>query len=91
MSSIVTERGVRVAEHDHAQGIADEDEVDAALVEQAAHRIIVGGEGADFLTPRLAGAEVVGSDGRRHRGEGEIYQFGATCFTVAGSSSSRNN
>ena len=40
--------GIGVAEDDHAEGIADEQDIDAAFVKQPRAGVIVGGEGGDF-------------------------------------------
>ena len=51
MADHVLERhggGVGVTEHNHAERIADEDEVKPGFVEQARRRVIVGGERRDF-------------------------------------------
>ncbi len=39
--------GVRVAEDDHAEGVADEDEIEAGFVEETGGGVVVGGEGRD--------------------------------------------
>ena len=39
--------GVGKAEDDHAEGIADEDEVDASFIEESGCRVVVGGERRD--------------------------------------------
>ena len=39
--------GVWVAEDGHAEGVADEEDVDAGLVDQAGGGVVVGGEGGD--------------------------------------------
>ena len=41
--------GLLVAEHDHAQRVADEDQRDARLVDDARGRVVVGGEHRDAL------------------------------------------
>src|SRR6185369_13934284 len=47
---------------DHGNGIAHEEDVHAGLVEQTGSRIIVGGEGNDFLAALLHGGERRDSD-----------------------------
>ena len=54
-------RGVRIAEHDHAERIAHEQQRHAAFVEQARHRIIISGERGDFLAT-LERADLVGGN-----------------------------
>ena len=44
---------VFVAEHDHGEGVADEDEVDAGFVDQAGGGVVVGGERGDGLALAL--------------------------------------
>jgi len=45
-------QGIFVAEHDHAERIADEDDVHAGFVNQARGRIVVSREAGDFLGVR---------------------------------------
>jgi hypothetical protein len=56
------ERGVRITQHHHAEGVADEQQRHAAFVEQPGHGIIIRGERGDFLTARLHGADGGGGD-----------------------------
>ncbi len=49
--------GVFVAENDHGERIADEDEIDAGLVDEARGRVVVGGERRDRLALALHFAE----------------------------------
>ena len=39
--------GVGEAQDNHAEGVADEQDVDAGFVQQARHRVVVAGEGGD--------------------------------------------
>ncbi len=55
-------RGVRIAEHDHAQRIADENQRNARLVEQLRHRKIIGRERGDLFAARFHGADGFGGD-----------------------------
>src|ERR1051326_8795757 len=72
-------RGVRVAEHDHAEGIPDEDERNSGLVEKACHWKIVSGERRDFLPASLHGPDHVGRDfAGCHRRKLAINSSGAT-------------
>ena len=54
--------GVFVAEDDHAERVADEDHVDAGLVDQARGGIVVRGEGGDGMAGELFLQEGVGGD-----------------------------
>jgi hypothetical protein len=51
--------GVGVTEHDHAQGVADEDEIDAGLINEAGAWVVISGEGGDFVSTRFGLAEVL--------------------------------
>ncbi len=53
--------GVLVPENDHAQGVADQDEVDPGLVEDLGRRVIVGRQADDLRPDRLSGLK--GRDG----------------------------
>ena len=53
-------RGVRIAEHDHAEGVADEDEIDAGFVHETRGRVIVGGECCDLVPGLLELPELMG-------------------------------
>ena len=46
-------RGVRIAQHHHAQRIADEEQRNARLVQQPGHRKIVSGERGDLFAARF--------------------------------------
>lgn len=41
--------GVRESEDDHAEGIADEEKIDAGLIEKAGGGVVVAGEGGDGI------------------------------------------
>ncbi len=44
---------VRLSQHHHTQGISDQYQVEAHAIQEAAHRIVVGGEGGKFVIGRL--------------------------------------
>ena len=50
-------RRVRIAQHHHAQRIADQNQRNAGLIEQACHRKIIGGERGNLLAARFHGAD----------------------------------
>src|SRR5688572_27572264 len=52
-------RGVFISENHHAQGIAHQDDVDPAFVEQPRSRIIVGGQGRHPLAPPFSVAKIL--------------------------------
>src|ERR1700730_8573412 len=59
------ERDVRrifVSQHDHADGVADQNDVDPALVEQARRRIIIRGQRGDLLSAPLHFAKIFHGD-----------------------------
>ena len=56
ISSIVTGTVELVAEHDHRRGVADEDQVDAGGVGEAAAGRVVGGDHHDLLAARFISA-----------------------------------
>ena len=71
--------GVFVAEHDHGERVADQDQVDAGLVDQARGGIVVGGERGDGLALALHLSECGHGDfcdrddrRRRSRAAGEV-------------------
>ena len=51
------ERRIRVAEHDHAERIADKQNVHAGLIKQARHRVVVRGEHGDAFAAVAGGLE----------------------------------
>ena len=57
---------VRVAEHGHGQGVADQNDVDGSLVDQARAGIVVRGQAGDGLMLKFLFAK--GSDGNLRRG-----------------------
>ena len=72
ISSSVTGHGRVVAEHDHRRGVADEDQVDAGLVGDAAGRRVVGGDHHDLVAAPLhlgeLGQRELAGGGRAGRG-----------------------
>ena len=60
MEHVVERHGERVlvTEHDHADRIADEQRVNAPLVEQTRHRRVVSGQHGDLLAARLLVLEI---------------------------------
>ena len=54
--------------HDHRHAVADQDRLDAGLVEQPGHRVVVGREHRDFLARPFEGHEL--RDGQRGGGVG---------------------
>ncbi len=52
--------GVLVAQDDHAQGIADQDEIDAGLVQDLRRRVIVGRQADDLRPDGLPGHKARG-------------------------------
>ena len=61
--------GVGEAEDDHAEGIADEEDVDAAFVEQPRGRVVVGGEDGELFAAAFHGGAVGGRHGSESFGE----------------------
>ena len=58
---------VRIAEHDHANGIADEQQRHTRLIEQFCHRKIIRRERGDLLAATLHRANLLSGDlGRTH-------------------------
>ena len=52
-------RRIRVAEDDHAERIAHQQQIDAAFIEKSSRRIIVGGEHRELFAARLHQAELL--------------------------------
>ena len=83
-------RGVRVAEDDHAQGVAYEEAVNARFVEEPRGRVVVGRQHRDFVAACFGGEErfEAGVHGRcaivaRGRA-GRPARSSATVFSVPG-------
>ena len=60
--------GVRIPEHDHAEGIADQNERHSRFIQQAGHGKIISGQGGNAFSARFHGAQGIGGDfGPGHR------------------------
>ncbi len=55
-------RRVRIAEHDHAQRIADQHQRNAGFIEQPRHREIIRRQRGDLFAARFHGADGFGGD-----------------------------
>ena len=75
ISSIVTGRGIFVAQHDHAERVADQDHVDAGFVDQACGGIVIRGERCDRTAGEFFLKKCVGGDaggGKRGSADAEL-------------------